>query len=363
MKLLDKKIEPDVEGLLAVIKRQSPRSGRVHHLELFLDAEVKDRVWERFGLAEGLRKDELFADLKRDIKLHSFLGYDVFRVALLVNAFPREVLSADDTTTVTGQRRESRSWTDEHSGPIQSWSDFESYPWPKIADVDFSPLEWLNKNLPENMGCYELTAHILEQALWLMGYESFCYQMFDAPDLVEAIFQKVGKFYVDYTRALSSFPCIRLIWGSDDMGFRTSTMVSAQVLKEKVLPWHKHCAAVSHKYGRPYLLHSCGNLEEIMPALIEDVKIDAKHSYEDVILPVTEAKQRYGQQIAILGGIDLDFLCRADEQAIRKRVRETLDVCMPGGGYCLGTGNSVANYIPLDNYLIMLDEGRRFILS
>jgi uroporphyrinogen decarboxylase len=31
-------------------------------------------------------------------------------------------------------------------------------------------------------------------------------------------------------------------------------------------------------------------------------------------------------------------------------------------GYCLGTGNSVANYIPLDNYLVMLDEGRKFIL-
>jgi len=41
-------------------------------------------------------------------------------------------------------------------------------------------------------------------------------------------------------------------------------------------------------------------------------------------------------------------------------VRRTLAVCQPGGGYCLGTGNSVANYIPLDNYLAMLDEGRRW---
>lgn len=32
---------------------------------------------------------------------------------------------------------------------------------------------------------------------------------------------------------------------------------------------------------------------------------------------------------------------------------------MPGGGYCLGTGNSVANHIPTENYLAMLDEGRR----
>jgi uroporphyrinogen decarboxylase len=56
----------------------------------------------------------------------------------------------------------------------------------------------------------------------------------------------------------------------------------------------------------------------------------------------------------------VDFLCRADEPAIRARIRETLDTCLPGGGYCLGTGNSVANYIPLDNYLAMLDEGRLY---
>ena len=45
---------------------------------------------------------------------------------------------------------------------------------------------------------------------------------------------------------------------------------------------------------------------------------------------------------------------------MRQRTRETLEACQPGGGYCLGTGNTVANYIPLDRYLAMLDEGRKW---
>jgi len=57
---------------------------------------------------------------------------------------------------------------------------------------------------------------------------------------------------------------------------------------------------------------------------------------------------------------DMDFMCTADETDIRKRTNDTLQACMPGGGYCLGTGNTVANYVPLDHYLAMLDEGRRF---
>ena len=93
-----------------------------------------------------------------------------------------------------------------------------------------------------------------------------------------------------------------------------------------------------------------------------DVKIDGKHSFEDTIEKVTDAKDTYGKRIALLGGLDVDFLCRADERQVRARVRATLRKCMPGGGYCLGTGNSVANYIPLDNYLAMLDEGRKFAM-
>jgi len=48
------------------------------------------------------------------------------------------------------------------------------------------------------------------------------------------------------------------------------------------------------------------------------------------------------------------------ESAFDPRVRETLEACMPGVGYCLGSGDSVANYVPADAYLAMLDEPRRF---
>jgi uroporphyrinogen decarboxylase len=137
-------------------------------------------------------------------------------------------------------------------------------------------------------------------------------------------------------------------------------MIGPDDLREFVLPGHKKMAAMSHAAGRPYILHACGNLFSIYEDLIKDVKIDGKHSFEDTIEDVRELKPTYGQRIALLGGIDVDFLCRADEAAIRDRVRDTLEVCMPGGGYCLGTGNSVANYIPLNHYLAMVDEGRKF---
>jgi uroporphyrinogen decarboxylase len=356
-------VQPDVQELLDVLlRRGSPR--RLHHVELFLDREIRQAVWERFDLGSGaVGTPEAKSELSRSVRIHSFLGYDIFRVEVIhKDVFPMSDLRASDTAA-RGQSRGEREWVEEHRGPIQSWADFEGYPWPRLEEVDLGALEWMDRNRPEEMGCYDLTAHILEMVTFLQGYETLCYNLFDAPDLVAAICERVGRFYVEYTRILCDFDSVAVIWGSDDMGFRSSTMVSPDFLRQQILPWHKACADVARAAGKPYLLHACGHLEEIMGDLIDTVGIDGKHSFEDAIMPVTEAYRRYGERISILGGVDVDFLCRADEQAVRRRVRETLEVCAApagGRGYCLGTGNTVANYIPLDNYLAMLDEGRRF---
>ena len=144
------------------------------------------------------------------------------------------------------------------------------------------------------------------------------------------------------------------------MGFKTSTLISPSDLKKYVLPWHKKIAELAHEHNLLYILHACGNLEPVMEDLIEEVKIDAKHSFEDEIMPVTEFKKKYGKRIAVLGGVDVDKLTRLKEKDLRIYVRKILDDCMPEGGYALGSGNSIANYIPVENFLIMLDEGLRW---
>ena len=354
-------VKPDVDELLAVLRRErAPK--RLHHIELFLDPEIIEAVDERFELSRDLNSSKPLYTLQRDIRVHAFLGYDAFRIGFVhKDIFPMPALESGDTAA-GNQSRGRREWIEEHKAAICSWADFEHYPWPKVNQIDLTSLEWMEKNLPEGMGCYELTTHVFEMVSFLQGYECLCYNLFDAPELVAAICERIGRFYTDFTELICDFDCMSLVWGSDDFGFRSTTMTSPEFLRERILPWHRECARIAHEHGKPYLLHSCGNLDAVMVDLIEIVGIDGKHSFEDTILPVTEAYERYGQRISILGGIDVDFLCRSGDKAIRRRVHETLDVCLPGGGYCLGTGNTVANYIPLDNFLVMLDEGRNYRL-
>jgi len=354
-----KAIQPDWGGLVSTILRKGTPS-RVHNIELFLDFEISEVIGERYGLLCDLDRDDPYYTEKREVAIQSFLGYDYVRCGFTGFEMPLNYDSADDTASLA--RAGGRQFINEHRGPITNWNEFEAYPWPDPAATSTRALEWYEENLPENMcvigsGGF---AHFAELVTWLMGYETLCIALCEQRDLVEAIANRLIEMYRVILSRLLKFERVKIVWGSDDMGYRGGPLISPDDMRAFVLPGHKLMAEMSHAAGRPYLLHSCGNLVLIMDDLIDDVCIDAKHSFEDTIEDVRNVKATYGQKIALLGGIDVDFLCRSTEEEVRARVRDTLDICMPGSGYVLGTGNSVANYIPVDNYLAMLDEGRRF---
>jgi uroporphyrinogen decarboxylase len=202
---------------------------------------------------------------------------------------------------------------------------------------------------------------VFENAMYLMGLQPFSYALRDQPDLVEALCQRVGELTTAVAERLATFDNVGMLFVSDDMGFYSGTLVSPNVLRRYVLPYHKKMAEVAHRAGKLFVFHSCGNMYRLIDDLIDDVGIDAKHSFEDKILPVEEVYRRWGDRIAILGGVDMDVLARGTEEQVRARTRQVLEVCgAKGTGYALGTGNSAANYIPVQNYLAMLDEGRRW---
>jgi uroporphyrinogen decarboxylase len=349
-------VKPDWEAFISCIRRRgTPR--RVHCAELFLDAEVQDAVCARYELAAGLDPADPFYPEKRQIALQRFLGYDYVRCGLENVAWTFNETRAEDTAS--NRRADGRAYMDEHRGPITSWEELEAYPWPDFSRAGTRSLEWYQKNLPDDMCLVSGgNSHYAELLQWLMGYETLCYTLFDQPDLVRAIRSRVDELSAQELSVYLQFDRVRCIWGSDDMGFRSGLLLSPADMRELVLSGHRLMAEKTHASGRLYLLHSCGDLSAIREDLISTVQIDAKHSFEDTIESVIDAKRGYGERVALLGGIDVDFLCRSTPDEIRARVRKTVEACQPGGGWCLGTGNTVANYIPLDNYLAMLDAGR-----
>jgi uroporphyrinogen decarboxylase len=283
------------------------------------------------------------------------LGYDFVRYEESL-PFAISALASEDSTALNGRR----TWRNLHKGSISGWGDFEAYLWPQVTAESMRNYEYLAAHLPEGMGLMVCHAGgIYEHLSALFSYEGLCLALYDDPDLVRAVAQRLGETMYAFYRQLVELDNVIAIFPGDDMGFRSATLLPPDALRTYTLPWHKRYACLAHEHGLPYFLHSCGNLKEIMGDLIDQVGVDAKHSYENAIMPVDEFQATYGNRIGVLGGVDVDVLGRRSPDEVRAEVRRIIDTCHPRGRFAIGSGNSVPSYIPLVNYLTMVDEALR----
>ena len=342
----------------ALLRQGAP--GPVPPIEFLADVQLMEQVvGERFPI-------ESLADLKSCgeaeckracdliVRFQEQLGYDYVSVLVEVPLDSTYTGAAD--TAGAGKRY----WQDQNRGPIGSWADFDAYRWPTPEDVNYRALEYTASHLPEGMKIIAVCDGVFEWAKAMMGLETFSFALMDDPDLVAAVCERVGELTAAACRTVADAPSVGAYFLSDDMGYFTATLISPKHLRKYIFPWEKRLAEIVHAKGLPFLLHACGNVYAVMDDLIDDVGIDGKHSYEDKIKPVEKVMEVWGGRMSVLGGVDMDILARGTEQQVRDRVRQILDFCGPRGGYCLGTGNTAANYIPVASMLAMLDEGNRW---
>lgn len=330
--------QPNAQNLLQILRRQEPE--RPTLFELFMN----DRIYDYFTAGETFADADGLGSLRRRIRAFRNAGYDYATVHASSFGFP------------VPKAPKARSISQSGLGVITSRADFECYPWPDPEKADDGRLEKLAADLPEGMTLMVMgPGGVLENVTSLTGFDGLCLMGADEPDLLADIFDAVGSRLLRYYQLVLQHPSAGIIMVNDDWGFAQQTMLSPADMRRLVFPWHRRIVAAGHAAGRPVVLHSCGNLREVWADIIEDMRYDGKHSYEDKIQPVESAYEQYGRRIAILGGFDLDFICRATPAEIRARVQAMLERTAGRGGFAVGTGNSVPDYVPLENYLALID--------
>jgi len=354
---MNPEVKPDFEEFVKVIRGQKEPE-RVHLVELGVDGEVVRAVMETalgrewVPNTDGTRTEHM----RQHVEFYAAMGYDFAPGWGAFENLPhfKERKAADTAQLGRGERH----WVEEGGGIIKNWEDFERVKWDHIRPT-FHSLEEMGAVLPDGMKLV-VGATVFEMILErFLGYQDLFILSVDDPALVEAVFDAWGRKVYDFYSEAVRHPAVGAIFHADDLGFKTATLMSPEFLREHFFPWLKKYAALAHEQGKTFWYHCCGNVLEVMDDLIDDVEIDAFHSFQDVIIPISSFLDRYGDRVAGLGGADMDNLGRMDEGDVRRYVRGILDDCMPGR-FALGSGNTVANYIPVRNYLAMIDEARRW---
>ena len=336
------KREPDYEQFLKVLKR----SGKPTHLPFYEHLASPGFISARTGTN--------YADMDAgsDLYLKTYMG---FWLGMGYDCIPMERPLLLPEPGI-GKSAGAESHGSEAFAVIKSREDFYSYEWPdESAPIDFTDFEKMAKMMPDgvkivagvSMGPYEWASRI-------MGTVGMSYLLGDDPGLVDMVFEKLGRLIVSANKVLAGMDGIMAHRQGDDLGFNTSTFLPPRLLQKNVFPVYKGIADIAHGAGRPFILHSCGNLGLVYEDLIA-CGVDAKHSFEDNIMPVGEFKKAYGDRITPLGGLDVDMICRGTKDEIRGYTIKHIEQCYYDGHWALGTGNSLTDYMPVGNYITVLE--------
>lgn len=258
--------------------------------------------------------------------------------------------------------------SDHGKGYITDRERFESYPFDELlgrfCELHSKRLRALTNCMPDGMRAVGGVGNgVFEVVQDLVGYENLCIMSYEDPQLYADIFNAVGDAELKIWKWLldnygDTFCVCRF---GDDLGYKSNTLLSHDDIRKHILPQYKKIVDLVHSYGKPFLLHSCGCIFDVMDDLIGEVGIDAKHSNEDQIAPYRVWVERYGGKIGNFGGIDTDHLVRMDADSLRKKTEEVLALFAEGhGGMAVGSGNSIPDYVDIGKYLLMVDTVRSF---
>lgn len=343
---VNEKFVPHVENLLSVLYNKRPEYLPLY--EHHIDAPFISKVLGMQLSSKDKSPSELEDYYAAITKFWADNTYDAFDFeAAICDIFPQH------GAILGGQ------------GPIQERRDFEKYPWREIPEIfkkTYTPhLNAIRKVMPHGMKAYGGCGYgIFEAAQDLVGYEYLCIMQIEEPELFADLFLKIGELYETlWTWILKNYADIFIFCRmGDDLGHKTSTMLSPQIIKEHILPQHKRVIDIVHKFGKKFLMHSCGNIFCLMDDIIAN-GIDAKHSNEDVIAPFDKWIENYSDKIGLMGGIDMNVLILNPYDVVFKKVLEDAARFRKNAkGYALGSGNSIPDYMSKDGFFAMIDAAK-----
>lgn len=338
-------IKPDIENFLNTL--QNKKSKSVPIAELGVHPLIKQKFIGREIL-----------ELKDDVEFWYKAGYDYIKLQPKADFNPAKIglsnnISYNDDGTVF------RKWATEGQGVIISLQDFEKYVFPTENDFDYDSFNKIKIYLPEGMGVVGQYGDIFTMTWEMMGFETFSLALFENPDLIESLNSRLGNLVVSMFENMAQSDVVNALWYSDDIAYTNGLLVSPDVLDKYFFPWLSKIGNLAKQYNKPLIFHSDGILYDVMDKIIE-CGVNALHPIEPKAMDIKEVKARYGDKLCLIGNIDVDLLARGSEDDVRKNVLENMRTVGVNGGYCVGSGNSIPEYVKVENYLIMLETVKEY---
>lgn len=137
----------------------------------------------------------------------------------------------------------------------------------------------------------------------LMGIENMFYAYYEAPEDLHAFVGRLSDLQEESIRILGELGCDGVM-GYDDWGLQDRLMVGTNLIEEFFMPHYRKNWDLAHELGMDAWLHSCGQIIELLPLLIDaGLNVIQQDQQENMGLEVLSEK--FGGKIAFWCPVDI----------------------------------------------------------
>jgi uroporphyrinogen decarboxylase len=174
-------------------------------------------------------------------------------------------------------------------------------------------------------------------AFMAMGFERFFLCLVEDPAFAHRLLEARTEWCIAMYQKAISLGAEVLVLG-DDAGSGGGPMISPRMWRECILPYHRQ---IVDALDVPLIWHSDGNVEPLLPMAVE-VGFVGFHGLDPVAgMDLVKIKREFGQQLVLIGNVDVRVLCGADLGAVRNEIDRCIDQGAASGGYMIASCNSI----------------------
>ncbi len=198
-------------------------------------------------------------------------------------------------------------------------------------------------------------AHGLFERAWMLyGMEDLMSDMILKPNTVGRLLDRITEYFLDLLDGIAPYDGIDCVHYGDDWGQQHGLIMGPKLWRTYIKPRMKEIYRKAKGMGKYVYIHTCGDIQEILPDLIE-IGVDIYDPFQPEVFDIYELKREYGKDITFFGGLSLQkTLPFGTVHDVMEETAYKARVLSKDGGYIVAPSHAVTRDVPAENVDAML---------
>jgi uroporphyrinogen decarboxylase len=195
---------------------------------------------------------------------------------------------------------------------------------------------------------------LFERAWTLAGMENVLMAMIEDKPFANELFDRILEYALGVTRTALSYDIDGMRFG-DDWGQQRGLIMGPVLWREFVKPRIAKLYGLVKSSGRRVFIHSCGNIAELFPDLIE-CGVDVFNPFQPEVMNVEQIKARHGERMTFFGGISTQkTLPYGTVAQVKEEVKRLIARIGKSGGYIAAPAHDIPKDAKPENIAAMIE--------